>query len=384
LIRQWPSWLLHLAPQAPLASAREKFYGCLGAGLGLLLAEWLSRSLLGPGNIWFVAPMGASAVLLFAVPSSPLAQPWAMLGGNMLSALIGVACGAWIPDPGVAASLAAALAIYGMFALRCLHPPGGAMAMTAILGGPAVHAMGFRFVLNPVALNSLLLLLLAVVFNKLLRRNYPHRAAAHHGASQHDTLDPLPSERLGFSHADLNQVLLERGQLLDINQDDLEEVVRQAELHAHRRRFGAILCGDIMSRDLVSVRMDTTLESAWALLAQHKVKALPVIDRAGVLLGIVSLHDFFINRHAPASLPMTPLVHGLLRIQDIMTRDVVSARADQPITELVRCFSDGGLHDLPVLDPQKRIIGMISQSDLLAALYRGQLAAHLEQPVGHQ
>jgi CBS domain-containing membrane protein len=77
-------------------------------------------------------------------------------------------------------------------------------------------------------------------------------------------------------------------------------------------------------------------------------------------------------------------VHGLLRIQDIMTRDVVSARADQPITELVRCFSDGGLHDLPVLDPQKRIIGMISQSDLLAALYRGQLAAHLEQPVGHQ
>ncbi|MER3609381.1 HPP family protein, partial [Klebsiella pneumoniae] len=82
----------------------------------------------------------ASAVLLFGVPSSPLAQPWSIVGGNVLSALIGVTVGMLVPD--------AALAIAGMYFLRCLHPPGGAVALTAILGGAGVHSEGYHFVLT--------------------------------------------------------------------------------------------------------------------------------------------------------------------------------------------------------------------------------------------
>jgi len=289
--------------------------------------------------------------------------------------VIGVTCARWIPNPGVAACLAASLAIYAMFAMRCLHPPGGAVALTTVLGGPAVHAMGLQFAWHLVALNSLLLLLLALLFNNALRRNYPHRAGAHTSASQHGTSDPLPSERVGFSHADLHQILLERGQLMDVSEDDLEDIIHLAELRAHRRSFGTILCSDIMSRDVVSVGLHHAPMQAWALLAAHKVKALPVIDADNVLLGIISLHDFFIGPHtpAPASLPLAPLLHGPLGIQDLMTREVVTATAQQPIVELVSCFSDGGLHHLPVVDEHKKIIGMVTQSDLLAALYRSQL-----------
>ena len=116
--------------------------GCLGAGLGLCVTEWLSLHTLGTTDPWFLAPMGASAVLLFAVPASPLAQPWSILGGNTVSALVGVSCALLLGHTGLAASAAGALAIAAMFALRCLHPPGGAVAVTAVMGGQALVLRG--------------------------------------------------------------------------------------------------------------------------------------------------------------------------------------------------------------------------------------------------
>ncbi|RYH63846.1 MAG: hypothetical protein EON54_07270, partial [Alcaligenaceae bacterium] len=108
---------------------RERFRIILGAGLGILAAALLARWWAGFARVeglWFAAPLGASAVLVFAVPASPLAQPWAVIGGNVLSALVGSACAALIPDPAWAGAAAVALAIALMFSLRCLHPPGGA------------------------------------------------------------------------------------------------------------------------------------------------------------------------------------------------------------------------------------------------------------------
>jgi CBS domain-containing membrane protein len=115
---------LRPAPQA--INARERLRVVLGACLGLLLAGLLSQLTMGSGQPWLVAPLGASAVLVFGVPASPLAQPWAVVGGNALSALVGIACMNWLPLPPLAAAaIAVALAIGVMFTLRCLHPPGG-------------------------------------------------------------------------------------------------------------------------------------------------------------------------------------------------------------------------------------------------------------------
>jgi CBS domain-containing membrane protein len=365
------AWLRGFIPAPINAGKRERVIGCIGAGIGLLFTEWVSHAALGGLNPWFIAPMGASAVLLFAVPSSPLAQPWSILGGNVIAALVGIACARHISDPALAASVAVASAIAAMFALRCLHPPSGAVALTAVLGGPAVQAAGYRFALWPVGVNSIFLLLAALAFNNLLRRRYPH-AVAHH-ANQHRTSDPLPTERVGFTRADLDQALSEYGELLDVNKDDLEELFLHAEAHAYRRHFGRIRCADLMSKDVVCVPASTSPAEAWHLLTKHRIKALPVINADETLAGIVSLHDFIVRAHdrqPPFEWP--PRLQNEQRIEQIMTRKVHTARAEQAAIELVPLFSNAGFHHLPVLDAQHRVIGMVTQSDLIAALYRAR------------
>ena len=176
-----------------------------------------------------------------------------------------------------------------MFTLRCLHPPSGAVALTAVLGGPAVASLGYGFVLWPVALNSVILLSIAVAFNGALRRNYPRRHAE--PATSHLTRDPAPSARLGFSRADLDQALSQRGELLDISKEDLEDIVMEAELRASVRRFGDVRCADIMSRDLVSVQQNDPLDYAIRLYGKHRLQTLPVLDAAGRYAGMIDQAD---------------------------------------------------------------------------------------------
>jgi CBS-domain-containing membrane protein len=118
--------------------------------------------------------MGASAVLLFAVPEGPLSQPWAVVGGHLFSAVVGVLCAHLVVDPLLASAIAVGAAIGAMQVLRCVHPPGGATALSAVVGGPAVHALGMQYVLTPVLLNAAVIVAVAVAFNGLLgKRRYP-------------------------------------------------------------------------------------------------------------------------------------------------------------------------------------------------------------------
>ncbi len=370
-------WLASFVPAPVSVSRREIALSCLGALFGVFCAAWLSQRILSGLNPWFIAPMGASAVLLFAVPSSPLAQPWSIIGGNLVSALIGVTCAAQVDDLALAASLAASLAIGAMFALRCLHPPSGAVALTAVLGGPAVRALGYRFVLWPVAIDSLLLLLAALLFNVSARRRYPHQAAA--PASAHQTRDPPPSARLGPTGGDLGAALRARGELLDVSQDDLEALFVEAENRAWQRRFGSIRCEDVMSRDVVCVLPSTPAREAWQRLVDHAVKALPVVDRRHRLLGIVTLHDFFVGHELAAGAAGAAGDTSRL-VGDIMTRDVLAASPRQELVELMSAFSDGGRHHLPVVNDERRLVGMVTQSDMVAALFRAGLERSAAAP----
>ena len=262
--------------------------GCCGALIGILLTGLICTCAAGTGATpMLIAPMGASAVLLFAAPASPLAQPWSIIGGNIISALIGVTCARWAGDPLVAAPLAAAFAIGAMSVLRCLHPPSGAVALTAVLVGPAVTEAGYHFVLSPVALNSAVLMLTAILFNNITRRPYPHPQQVPR-ANPHHTADRKPTERVGVGTEDLDAILQQYGQVLDISRDELEGLFRQAEMHAYHRHFGEIVCADVMSRDVVAVQLDTPLQEAWSLLRRHDIRALPVIDPARQVIGMVS------------------------------------------------------------------------------------------------
>ncbi|WP_354686001.1 HPP family protein [Cupriavidus necator] len=361
------AWLRTFAPVPVAASRHERLKGCIGALLGLFCTEWICHQTLGGFNPWFVAPMGASAVLLFAVPSSPLAQPWSVIGGNLLAAVVGVACARWIPDPGLAAATAVAVAIALMFQFRCVHPPSGAVAITAVFGGPAVSALGFGFVVVPVLFNSMLMLLMALAFNNLSQRRYPHRPPE--PAAQHGTKDVPPTQRVGFIRADLDAALKARGEFLDIEEDDLEQILVAAQLRAYRRHFGNVLCGEIMSRDVITVRPDQPAHEAGHLLSRHRIKALPVVDANRKLEGIITQSDFFAAQRDTGARRLAGTVRNL------MTRVVVTARADQPMVELAQAFSDGGLHHAPVIDDQRRVVGMVTQSDLVAALLKSGVMA---------
>ncbi|MFM0041230.1 HPP family protein [Paraburkholderia sediminicola] len=375
------NWISSFIPAPIAVKWQERWRSCLGALLGIAFTGGSMHLLLGSAaNIpLLVAPMGASAVLLFAVPASPLAQPWSIVGGNLVSATIGVTCASVIADPILASALAVALSICGMFALRCVHPPSGAVALTAVLGGPAVHALGYAFVLEPIAVQSIALLCAAIVYHAATGHRYPHAGRQNQGnagAAADQT------SRSGFTRADLDVVLKRRGEMLDIDPDDLESLLRETQLQAFSRTFNELTCADIMSRHVVTVAPDTRAAAAWGLLKRHHVKALPVTDPAHRLVGIVTRADLIDKRTFGRLSSVASYVDGWLRrdslstpnVGSVMSTEVCTVNAASPITELVPMFANYGHHHIPVLDAAGQVVGMITQVDLISGLYRQTFA----------
>lgn len=351
--------------------AREKLRASGGAALGILLAalcaafwqEGLAAHEHARLALALVAPLGASAVLVFAVPASPLAQPWSVVGGNTLSALVGIACYSWVPDATLAAGLAVGLAIALMLAMRCLHPPGGASALLMVLMG----CDRFEFALNPVLLDSLLLVAAGLVYNNLTGRTWPH-------LNRPATAGPATLHR-----ADLDAVLARYNQILDVSRDDLETLVEQVAALSFQRNVGELRCSDVMTASPHTVRQETSLQDAWALMRQHKIKALPVIDRQQHLLGILTVADFMgqldLDVHHGIAWRLRSLVRpgrkGESRnVGQIMTRTVRVSSSDRLLIDLVPVFSENGHRHIPIIDEQQRLVGIITQSDLIRALYR--------------
>ncbi|WCT76719.1 HPP family protein [Novosphingobium humi] len=330
-------------------------FGILAAGLVVRFWPELGPSWLGLGLPLLIAPIGASAVLLFAVPASPLAQPWAIVGGNTVSALCGIFWMKVLGDPAYAACLAVASAIVAMSLARCLHPPGGACALTCVIGGKAVVAAGWSFALVPVALDSALLVAFGVLYNSAVRGNYPHRAV--------QFAAPGPA-RAGFSMADIESVLSQYDQLLDVSSEDLDTLFRQVETRAYRRLQGTIRCDQIMREDGLTLRPEDGLARAVALFGGHRIGALPVIDAEGRLEGLLRL-DSLVSVGEEA------------RVEQVMDTSPCIAAADAPIDELLPILSGGMYHEALVVDARGHLLGMITQTDLLSALWRGHIAEQI-------
>lgn len=373
-------WLAAFKPARVTADRRERIRACIGALIGIFTTGITSYWLIGntPQLPMLIAPLGASAVLLFAVPSGPLAQPWPIVGGNTLSAIVGVTALMLFDDVALAAAVGVGGAIAVMFLTRSLHPPGGAVALATVLGGDAVLQQGYTWALVPVGLESLLLLVVGLLYNNLTGRRYPPLPAA--PANPHKTSDPAPGERLGFTQGDLETVLQRYKQVLDVSPSDLKTILQQTELEAWRRRMGEILCRDIMSRDLVTAQADTPLVVAWARMHEHRIKALPVIGDDGRIVGILTQVDLLEHAGLDGSPDVHAKLNGLLErsgvpgdgcVGDIMTSPAETAGADNHIAVLVPKMSGGGRHHVPVVDDDNRLVGIITQTDLVAALYHG-------------
>jgi CBS domain-containing membrane protein len=363
-------WFASFAPHPIAVSWRERLRACFGALMGIAAMGASVHWLLGPQAEvpYLIAPMGASAVLLFGVSASPLAQPWSFIGGNLVAATLGVLSAMAIGNPILASAVALSAAIGVMFALRCIHPPSGAVALTAVLGGPAVHALGLRFVIEPVALQSVVLLASAIIYHTVTGHRYPHVSR------------PAAQTAPGFagvSRADLEAIVRERGELLAVAADDLESLVHEAQLLAYARSFSELTCAGIMSREAVSVSSDTSAAAAWRLLERHRIKALPVVDDMRRVVGIVTRTDF-VGRTAFGlrgprkrwSLSFRRHASDAYRVDDLMTPNVRTVDPELPVAELIPVFAHYGHHHIPVVDSARRLIGMITQSDLIGGLHQ--------------
>lgn len=212
-------------------SPLEKVVSAVGGATAILVALLVCERVIKGGSPLLVASMGASAVLLFAVPHGQLSQPWPVLVGHIASAAIGVACTVVLGPGFLAASLAVGLAIAAMHLLKSIHPPGGATALTAVLGGPAIVDMRFGFVIAPVALNAVLMVLLAIAFNGLFPwRRYP-AAFADRSPAPVDTTTGLTDET---THRAVLDALREVDSFIDITEDDLLRLHRILTAAEHR------------------------------------------------------------------------------------------------------------------------------------------------------
>ena len=173
-LRYWIKYYsFYLGGDQPFVPWVERIRAIIGAFIGLMLVLTIAKYLgeLNGMNEWLMASLGASALLVFALPQSPMAQPWAVIAGNTLSALVGVSCFHLIGEPLLAVPVAAALSILGMFILRCLHPPAAAVALIAVLG----HIGSYRYAFFPVIVDSVLLILAGAAYSNVTGKPYPNR-----------------------------------------------------------------------------------------------------------------------------------------------------------------------------------------------------------------
>lgn len=202
---------------------RRNALGAAGALVGMAAVGFITQALAGgdPSAAWLAAPVGASALLVFALPASPLAQPWPVLGGNLVAGLIGHALAlSGLPVP-LAAALAVGLATAVMMLMRCVHPPAGGTAALMALGSPAIAKAGWGFLLLPVGVNLAVLVVAGVIWHRLTGHSYPHRAAP----------VPAPQKRIEMHH--IEQVLEDWDDTIDVDPQDLAALIRAVEDKAH-------------------------------------------------------------------------------------------------------------------------------------------------------
>ena len=368
---------LRLGPVTALPSGPELARAGLGAGLGLALAGLLVMvaDRFAPGWLFLFAPLGASAVLIFAVPSSPLAQPWNCVVGNGVSAVF-----TWLlllslpelPQTGQAA-LAVAGAIMVMLLCRALHPPGGAVALLTVLASAQMLPLGWHLPVA-MALLSAVLVLAGLLYHRACGRPYllhHHHAPSSAHAGESSGLGSGGS-RLALSNEELQQLLKRYGQSYNLGPEDLGELLVAAEELAIKRRLSSISCGEVMSSQLLTIQPETPLEQVADLFHAHLVKSLPVVDGLGHLVGRVvrpDLFDWLWEGHRQSVWRRMMRLPGRQPrlAQSLMREPEMCVQESTPLGDLLHELASHQVQFIAVLRGRE-LVGVITRSDVLRTL----------------
>ena len=347
-------------------------------GLGLVGQFILSPTVDLTDGLYLVAPLGATSVLLFAVPNSPLAQPWSAIVGNTVAALVAVSVCMVVSDPVARIALSVGLAVFATIGCRAVHPPAGAVAMTAAMSPDAMERLGFWFALAPVATGTIALVLVAIAYARITGRRYPFRQFDDPHSKEPGDTDP--AERLGLSEQDLTDILERYRQSFNLGVKDLARLIGAAEVQVATQQAGPLTAADIMSRNLTTVRLTTPLGDVADLFKRHRFTSLPVIDSDARFLGVIfQIH--LIGRARDDALRLdrgfAPALRRLVdraRGRPVLAGDLMSATgpravATTPLSVLLAMMGDRDVDAVPVLDCGK-LIGIVTRTDLIAAMAR--------------
>lgn len=215
----------------------EKLVATLGGMLAIYCCFYITVYFTGySGSAAILPSMGASTVLLFAVPHGQLSTPWALLAGNILSAIVGVTCSKYIENIALAAPAAVAFSILVMHLTRSLHPPGGATALAAVIGGPTIQELGYLYVITPTLINCCILFSVAMLFNNLFRwRRYPQSLIRYQSAGFHPD-----TRHIKMQH--IHEAIRRSELVVDASDEQIKHIVDLADAIFHEELiFGFVL-----------------------------------------------------------------------------------------------------------------------------------------------
>jgi len=231
---------LFLAIEADSVSMAEKIVASIGGFIGITLIGLISFEFTGASGAALIVPsMGASAVLVFAIPHGKLSQPWALIGGNLISAIVGVSCYKLVPDIYIAGGLAVGLAIAMMHLFNCIHPPGGATALAAVIGGPAINSLGYEYVLTPILLNVIIIFMIAVLFNNFFPwRRYPCATMMRFTDQDNQKTTQTSGDQTNqVDKQSIEKAIADMDLVMDVTVEDLQRVIKLSLQHAQHQQL---------------------------------------------------------------------------------------------------------------------------------------------------
>ncbi len=366
-------------------SLKVKVFSLLACFVSVYFSAFLTAYFtLAPEYPILIASMGASAVILYLVPGSTLAQPWPFVAGQLGSGAVGVLSALYVQDLALAAALAVAGSVGFMLFFRCLHPPGTATSLAPVLADDSIRAMAFDFVLQPLAFNVFFMLLFAVLINRwLLARPYPGMQA---NSKQLFSVPLLQLAKVGIRVSEVEQAVKEMDIYVDTTYSDISFILNHIENNRYKAVQGSVCCKDIMSANPLALEFGSDIEEAWEIMNQKNLKAIPVIDKARRVIGLVTRHDFFKFIDMSVYNHFQDNFRAFIRksmgissqkpesVGQIMSHRVKVVQQDAHISELIPLMTNEGYDQVPIVNGEHRLVGMVYQTNLIAGFYHSSLA----------
>ena len=371
------SLITRFFPKQPPTPLSEKLLAGISVFLSIaMLGEFTTFY---PAEISHIilASMGATAVLLFAMPHSTLVQPSAILGGHLISAAVGVAAQTWVPSP-----FAAAVAVGGattlMHLLHCLHPPEGATALFAVTGGPPVWNLGFGYVICPVAISALLLLISGLVINNFRKPKVTYPAPVLPTAEK-PCEQPVAS---GITVMDVRNALEASETFIDVTEDDLLSIIQAAGLSVDQRALSSYRLSDLKLSPVKTLTTKDSLEKVWDSLKQSPDGCVVILNHDDSISGIITRTDVIhqLAQKTPSALIMAithplrshkRLKHQHLLARDIMTSPVISVEEDESLLAVATLLASGRFHHVPVVNKRANLVGVVTHAHLWSMIGNG-------------